>query len=183
MLYDLALDVVFDSSDAQKIVAQPRYATNESDSRDPLSFLVTDFWFRCASRQWAVHNSAPSFVYEYLHVFSGMQEVISSFGLPQMCADRCCHATELPFTFDNDAPQSNVTFQPDEAVLANAMQSYWASFVINQDPNVARSPGTIEWPVFTNTSRQHIALQAPTDFSVANFDELCALWDEIWYIK
>jgi hypothetical protein len=43
-LINLALDVVFDPAASAQITQQPRYLTNVSDGRTPLSNVLTDYW-------------------------------------------------------------------------------------------------------------------------------------------
>jgi hypothetical protein len=64
------------------------------DGRPFMSQVLTDFWFRCASEQWAtsaLKQGVPAYFYRYSHVFSD-GSVFSRFGLPAICANvvRCC---------------------------------------------------------------------------------------------
>jgi carboxylesterase type B len=119
-LYDLALDVVFGGNASRIVDFGPQYAAGfTNDSRQALSNLLTDYWFRCPSQHFALgatQAGAQAWVYRYNHVFSN-RSLFVKFGFPAQCAEQVCHAVELPFVFHNTPDPSvlNVTFSPAEA--------------------------------------------------------------------
>ncbi len=98
---------------------------------DFFSAILTDYWFHCASHQWAniaAKNGQAAWYYHYQHVFSDAS-VFTRFGLPAVCGNRTCHATELPMAFQfSDNPASaaaNITVTPPEVALENNFETYW----------------------------------------------------------
>lgn len=54
-----------------------------------MSQVLTDFWFRCASEQWAtsaLKQSKPAYFYRYEHILSD-GSVFPRFGLPDICSN------------------------------------------------------------------------------------------------
>ena len=89
--WEAALDVLFGYANAQKVLA---YYSDIlpglfDDGRPFMSQLLTDFWFRCASEQWAtsaLKSSVPAYFYRYSHVLAD-SSVFTRFGLPAICAN------------------------------------------------------------------------------------------------
>jgi carboxylesterase type B len=181
-LYELALDALFGGDNANKILAVPDYQiTNQSDARMPLGNVLTDYYFKCSSRQWLLNTNSSGWSYRYNHVPSVMPLLVKNFGLPAVCIDLVCHMAELLATFGLDSvPEFNASATPAELTLSAALQSYWTSFAINQDPSVARLPGTVVWTPYSQ-GRQSIVFQAPTEFTFEDEDSVCDLWDQIGY--
>lgn len=180
-LYSLALDVVFGSANAAQIQALPRYnPASYSDGRQVLGYMLTDYWFRCASEKFAaaaVAHGVPAYVYRYDHLFSGAS-IFPQFGLPAICTQDVCHASEIPFVFHNDVPSLNVTFTPDELVLATRMDAYWASFAKFGSPNKDVPAGTPIWPAW-NATRVNVVLN--TTITLETSQSLCTFWDSLGY--
>jgi carboxylesterase type B len=184
-LINLALDVVFDPAASAQITQQPRYLTNVSDGRTPLSNVLTDYWFRCASMQFAkaaVAAGQPAWAYRFDHVFSASQ-IFPKFGLPAICVTAVCHASELPFAFHMDVPSLNATFTPVEAALAATMVDYWAAFVKTGNPNNGTvSPGSMAsfpFPAWDPVARTNLVLN--DTLTVESSAPLCTLWDTLGY--
>ena len=115
------------STAAAAIQAQPRYHyQNFDDARLPISNVVTDYWFRCASEVFLRSSVSPHvWAYRFNHLYSNAS-IFPTFGLPKICASVVCHASELPFVFHN--VPSFASFTPPEDVLANAMGTAWGNF-------------------------------------------------------
>jgi carboxylesterase type B len=106
------------------------------------------------------------------------------FGLPKVCENRTCHASELPFVFDAadnaDVVALNVTFTADELQLIAAFEAYWAAFVITGDPNAHNTTGLPAWPLWDAGVRSELLMQTPTP-AVISSEALCSFWDSIGY--
>ena len=72
------------------------------------------------------HCLQAAYMYQYQHVLSDAS-VFTRFGLPAICANRTCHATELPmafqFSFNPASAGANVTLTPDEVALEKTFSS------------------------------------------------------------
>ena len=126
------------------------------DLRDSLSYVVTDYWFKCSNERIASSFSAaglPVFLYRYDHVLS-FPKVFHEYGLPDVCANRTCHASELFFVFNN---YGNFTPTPQELEMSRSMGSYWTAFAHSSDPNSAAS-SRLTWPAFNTTARLNMRI-------------------------
>lgn len=175
-LLPLAYPVLLGGEDnAKAIEAQPRYAVDSSpDGKIQLSNVVTDYFFRCASQQFSVAATAPTFVYRYNHTFSG-GAVFGKFGLPVVCEKVACHASELPFVWRNDVPELNASFTPPELVLADQMDAYWASFIRTGSPNTMKLASAPEWPRFDLSTAQNLRFDTPAIETEDSLD-MCNFW-------
>lgn len=156
------------------------------DGRTWFSRILTDYWFRCASEQFGTAVSkagSKAFVYRYNHLFSD-STLFPKFGLPAICENRTCHASELPFVFGdthivNADPPLNVTMTPVEKRLAASFIDYWTSFAIHGDPNIGNTQP--EWPAFDPaTGGMNIVLQ--DNIATESAQTLCDFWDGIGYM-
>jgi carboxylesterase type B len=174
-LLDIAYPVLMGGVDnAKQISAQPRYSPSEyDDARIQLSNVVTDAWFRCGSEMFA-NGASTAYMYRYNHTFSH-SEVFAEFGLPTVCEEVACHASELPFVWHNDVPVLNATFSPEEVVLSNQMNAFWASFIRGGDPNTYAAPGSIQWQQWNTTTKMDILLDTP-ELYMESSAEMCAFW-------
>jgi carboxylesterase type B len=75
-LYEGAIDGIFGSTDGAKILDYYKAETPKgalADARDVLGDVLTDFWFRCATQQFATGAVAAhgrAYFYHFQHVFS-----------------------------------------------------------------------------------------------------------------
>ena len=120
---------------------------------------LTDFWFKCASERIAKAAAAaaqPVFVYRYDHVIS-FPSIFPQYGLPAVCENRTCHASEVPFVFHQFA---NYTPDADEMRMSAAMLAWWAAFARSGDVNTAAAADTggVHWPLFNGTDRLNMRL-------------------------
>lgn len=186
--YDLALDVLFGTSLSGDIRAIPRYNDNGSDARDALSYLVTDYWFRCGSNRFLqTVASDKTFAYRYNHILNFQPLLVDKFGLPSVCETRVCHAMDLPVVFGKEIPWMNATFTSDEVSMVDGMMSYWANFVKTGDPNKAeagsKTSSNPTFPTYSNSTRQHLVIQAPIQHSFTeSYGEYCSFWDSTGYV-
>lgn len=168
-------DVIYGIDNSKLIAQQPRYDTNVADGRTPLSNVLTDYWFRCASMQFAdaaVAAGKPAFAYRFDHVFSG-SAVFPKFGLPAICETAVCHASELPFVFHNDVPSLNASFTPAEAAFSAIMVDMWTSFAVGSNPGNGV-------PAWDPVARTNIVLNL-TAIVTESSASLCSLWDTMGY--
>lgn len=91
VLFQVANVLLFGSDNGDKV--NNYYAdliTGELDDGRPfMSQVLTDFWFRCASEQWAtsaLKKGVPAYFYRYSHILSD-SSVFARFGLPAICAN------------------------------------------------------------------------------------------------
>lgn len=166
----------FNETAATLIDGQERYNSSAyPDGRTPLSHMVTDYWFRCASEQFlaaAARAGAPAFAYRYAHVYSN-SSIFPTFGLPEICATSVCHASELPFVFGN--VPSFTSFTPAEQALTASMTAFWAAFAKGGDPN--GPSGSTAWPAWTAGTRMTLVLDETlaTESTVG----MCGFWDTV----
>ena len=90
-LVELLQYLLFTNSQAEAIIDQYKYLAPDplGDGRPFLSQWLTDFWFRCASEQWAASaykRSVPAYFYRFDHVFSDAA-IFAKFGLPSVCVN------------------------------------------------------------------------------------------------
>jgi len=131
----------------------------------------------------AVAAGQPAWAYRYNHVFSG-SAIFPKFGLPAICEQVVCHASELPFVFHQDVPSINATFTPAEAVLSTTMVNYWVNFAKTGNPNngtatAGSAAADFPFPAWDPVARTNIVLD--TTLSTESSAQLCALWDELGY--
>eukprot|EP01062_Namystynia_karyoxenos_P033610 TRINITY_DN24729_c0_g4_i2.p1 TRINITY_DN24729_c0_g4~~TRINITY_DN24729_c0_g4_i2.p1 ORF type:complete len:435 (+),score=158.05 TRINITY_DN24729_c0_g4_i2:400-1704(+) len=161
-LFPAVMDGIF-GKDGKKVVDFYKNASSGwRDTRDSLSYVLTDFWFKCASEHIAAAAAAagqPVFVYRYQHVVS-FPGIFPQYGLPVVCEKRTCHASEIPFVFHNTA---NYSMAPDEEAMSRDFGRYWTAFARNGDPNAAGPAGAaaVQWPRFELAGRLDMRLSAP----------------------
>mmetsp|Transcript_34219 Transcript_34219/g.89789 ORF Transcript_34219/g.89789 Transcript_34219/m.89789 type:complete len:577 (-) Transcript_34219:87-1817(-) len=130
------------------------------DLRDSMSYMLTDYWFKCSAEYIAAKASAAgvaSYVYRFNHLVS-FASLFPRYGLPTVCENRTCHMSEVPFVFHNSA---NYSFSADEGVLSAKMLRYWTNFAKASDPNSGGDPSGVVWPIFNGSVRQNLKLSVP----------------------
>lgn len=207
--YDLAVAALFGIQGADvlqqyKVSVVPPVNVS-MDARVPLSTMLTDFWFRCASERLtgAVANAGlPAFVYRcaaaglpfppghgantyraptrsYDHVAS-FSAILAKFGLPDVCETEVCHASELPVVFGNAV--DNVTFTAPEWKMSEAVQRYWTNFAKTGDPNAGGRPSDMFWPPYQAERRPNVVIGTPMRVEDVRVEEACPqLWDKLGY--
>jgi len=162
-LFQYAMDGIF-VNDADKVMKFYKNASHVwHDTRDSLSYVLTDFWFKCSAEfiaNAAFKAGQKTFVYRFDHIVS-FPELFPTFGLPKVCENRTCHATELPFVFHNSA---NYSFSSDEDKMSIDFVTYWSNFARSGDPNVPgpAGKGSIVWPEYNSTARLNIRFGTPS---------------------
>jgi len=169
-LIPLAYEAIlgFNETAAKLVNDQPRYNTSAyTDGRTPLSQMVTDMWFRCSSERFLFSAaSGDRFAYRYNHVYSNAS-IFPTFGLPEICASAVCHASELPFVF-NELP-SFASFLPDEVALSNRMGKSWTDFA----KGILNTQGV--WPIWNENTRETNVFNLQDEIETTK--ELCGFWD------
>ena len=147
------------------------------------SDLLTHAFFACASRRAARALAAPGraprvFLYEFSLDLSQWPEVAA---LPELGN---YHTSELDFVFGNSWPAflHGRNFTKQEEFMVEAIQGYWANFVVSGDPNVGASPPPLQWPAFApgaaSGDEASVQLELPLSVRERNYDEVCSgVWD------
>lgn len=158
--------------------------SGDTDGREPLSRVVTDFLFTCPSQQFGValrKRNVPAYVYQYQHVFS----IPSLFKglIPDRCATAVCHATELPIVFHN-GPVNNGVMSPltsAENTLSDSIIDYFGNFAHTGNPNKGKAVSA-PWPMFDAVQRNVLVLGGSgAPGTVLSFKQTCERWDSIGY--
>jgi len=180
-VYESAINGVWPSH-YDEIMQQYPPEDPDYDGRVPFCLVLTDYLFECSQMQFTMATASrnqKTWVYRYDHVFSGSW-IFPKFGMPARCGNCTCHAAELPFVFHNDVhcPALNVSFTPDEVVLATSIVDYWTSFAHTGDPN-AGGKQPFAWPPFDTAKRSTLIIEE--QLSVSSEDPRCSFWDRIGY--
>lgn len=186
-LYPVAMQAVFGKDGGKQVLDfYSEVSSTWTDFRDSLSYVMTDFWFKCATEYIAanvVKNGGHAYVYRFDHVLS-FPELFPAYGLPVVCENRTCHATELPFVFDNKA---NFTFTSDEDAMAEDFLKYWGAF--GRSGHVNQGGGaTVYWDSFNTTSRRNMRMAVPRSMESTKSGQTgtlvtkeCDFFDQIGY--
>lgn len=149
-------------------VATYNITDNNKYDKQQAEELLTDFFFKCATRRIAravSHQGQP--VYRYKFTFEG--------GLITRLM-RDCHASELPFVFDN---WDDLPLGPDikQNHMSQAFQHYWRNWIVHGDPNYGGSSPTFpNWPLHDDADPL-MQLDVPP---AAGGDDLhCDMWDTV----
>lgn len=189
----LCLDAVFafNQTVIGMLEENPRYSPFAfTDGREAMSHVMTDYWFRCGTENALLGQAsagAPTYEYKYAHVFSNASLFVH-FGLPAVCATTACHATELPFVFD-EVPTQLANFTSAEAEMSRMMVTFWTNFAKTGDPNkesaLTSSASTASsyptWPLWTPLDRLALVFQNGTDTAQESGAGICSFWDKIGY--
>lgn len=91
------------------------------------------------------------------------------------------HSSEVPFVFDN--PTKAHFFNAACKNLSAAMQTYWTSMSIAQEPNgpQAKASSLLEWPTYTQgTGWQNMNLTWPLRTASDLKGATCDFWDVVF---
>lgn len=193
--YESLASFVFGTETAEKVLANPAYApsTDPATNEANVDAVGTSFLFTCADQaafQQPVAVSPFPHVWAYQFTHHSDWESDTIFASTPQCGlpDQVCHGAELPYVFNTPGaligPEGPSEFTTEEAALSQAMQTYWANFAKNQDPNVGE-PVPVAWPpqlgapqdsnyVVLNTPLPSVETSLPSTYE-------CPFWDEIGY--
>jgi para-nitrobenzyl esterase len=79
-------------------------------------------------------KAAPAYLYRFSYIPASMQEQMRN-GVP--------HGAEIPYVFNNLGARRGSTLTPQDQEVARMVNTYWANFARNGDPN---GPGLPKWP-------------------------------------
>lgn len=190
LLWPTTMRGIFGMEAGEKVIQFYRPARKTwHDLRDSLSYVITDYWFKCSTARLAAAFSAAgldAFLYRYDHVLS-FPQIFTEYGLPAICANRTCHASEVPFVFQNYA---NFTPTPPEIGLSGTMVAYWSAFARTGDPNTAQTE--VVWPVFNTSARHNLRIGIPIGVEstkqgqtgpgvIPGLAGVCAMYDQVGY--
>ena len=156
------------------------FLPNDAPSADEaLSQIFTDVVFACngADSNRDLARFVPVFGYEFNDPKAPplgsvpVRPPNDVFGFPSASE----HSAELQFLFNFDAPLS-----VDERELAGYMQTYWANFVISQDPNRPRHvPVWLPYNFFDTLQDLIPGPQRPHPFFTFRQEHFCHTWQPI----
>ncbi|XP_048010732.1 cholinesterase 1 isoform X2 [Megalobrama amblycephala] len=157
----------------------------DTDHRDMLAQIVTDYIFLCPSRRAAragVLSGSSVWMYVFDHVASDPR-VWSGL---TFCYHHACHGAELPFLFDS-AVVANFTMTQPERLLSNRMLCYWGAFAHAADPGshtdmsvFCRQQRPPAWPRYTANSGWLIMnLTTHTHAQAGSRNDICDFWDKL----
>ncbi|XP_066275221.1 crystal protein-like [Branchiostoma lanceolatum] len=159
-----------------------------SDYRPFLSPFVTDWVFECPTRN-VIRNAVTSGQNDvWLYVFDRVFSFKTFWNRYSYCNGHVCHGEDLPFVFQTPL-LINLTFTPDEQVLADAMAYHYGNFAHTGDPNKPSphfyTTGSVlkshlNWPKY-NEENQFPNMNFTTPESVIVHDynkEKCDFWDK-----
>ncbi|KAL7827708.1 hypothetical protein AOLI_G00308600 [Acnodon oligacanthus] len=153
-----------------------------TDHRDMLAQIVTDYIFLCPSRRAAraaalSSGSVWTYVFDHAasdhHVWSGLT----------FCYDHVCHGAELPFLFGS-ATVANFTMTPAERLLSNRMLCYWGSFAhaSSHTPltEFCRQQRPPTWPQYSASSGWLMMnLTIHSHVQPGSRSDICDFWDRL----
>ncbi|XP_049617622.1 cAMP-regulated D2 protein [Syngnathus scovelli] len=157
----------------------------DSDRRDMLAQIVTDFVFLCPSRRSAragTEAGSRAWMYVFDHVTSDPR-VWSGL---TFCYRHVCHGGELPYVFGS-APVANFTLTSGEKLLSNRMLCYWGAFAHTGDPSsrvgqttFCREQRLPVWPRYSDTSGWLLMnLTLRSHAQVETRSHVCDFWDHL----
>lgn len=157
----------------------------QTDRRDMLAQIVTDYVFLCPSRRSARSGTASGsnvWMYVFDHVSSD-HRVWSGL---TFCYDHACHGAELPFLFDSSSV-ANFTLSIPEKLLSNRMLCYWGAFAHVGDPSSRAHQTTFcreqrlpVWPRYSDTSSWLVMnLTVRSHAQVGTRNHICDFWDHL----
>jgi acetylcholinesterase/cholinesterase len=161
-LFPYTMDAIFGKDASLVLDFYQEAAKTWHDTRDSLSYVLTDYWFKCSGNYIAKLVDAAglnAFVYRFEHILS-FPGLFPTFGLPTVCENRTCHATELPFVFHQHL---NYTLTADEEALSRDFVSYWTAFARTSDVNGATpaGAGSVYWPRYNVSDRLNMRMAVP----------------------
>ena len=139
--YSGLVAVIF-KGEAPFILLNSRYKPDGKGNLNPLSNIVGDYFFSCATRHVLGNAKGATFGYAFMHPPSyAVWPQAPAACRPGSGPDRgkVCHSFELPFVFRNPVtvslPPVQHKFTSGEQAMTDAITSYWTGFAAGGDPN------------------------------------------------
>eukprot|EP00058_Branchiostoma_floridae_P023168 XP_002608658.1 hypothetical protein BRAFLDRAFT_73882 [Branchiostoma floridae] len=159
-----------------------------SDYRPFLSQAVTDWIFECPTRN-VIRNAALNGETDvWLYVFDHAFSFKTFWHGHAYCQGHVCHGEDIPFVFQTPL-LINLTFTPDEQVLADTMAYHYGNFAHTGDPNkaspnvyttgnVLKSP--LNWPRYNKGNLfPNMNFTTPQSVIVKDYNKAkCDFWDK-----
>ncbi len=146
-------------NDAAQIEAQ--YPATDATAQQVGIDLVTDYAFRCPTRDFArlvtAHGTANFYLYSY------------DYG-------RAYHSDELLALFEVTG-LSLIGGTVPTAALASDMKGYWTRMAATGTPNGA---GAVAWPSYAASTDQHLVLNDPPVAGAHLAQANCDFWDQLY---
>ncbi|CAH1248653.1 NLGN4X [Branchiostoma lanceolatum] len=159
-----------------------------SDYRPFLSHAVTDWVFECPTRN-AIRNAVASGEGDvWLYVFDHVWSFKTFWHDFTYCQGRVCHSEDVPFVFQTPLLM-NLSFTPDEQVLADAMVYHYGNFVHTGDPNKPSQyvyttgnivKSALNWPRYNKGNQfPNMNFTTPQNVMVHDYNkDKCDFWDK-----
>jgi len=146
----------------QAAMVEGQYPATDATAPQVFIDLVTDYGFRCPTRQLArsllAQGTKDYFLYSY------------DIG-------KAWHSFELVPLFDVTELTLLGAAKPSSG-YDSEMQGYWAQFATTGNPNGVGDGGAPVWPSYTTATDQYLELMDPTPMAIANFRKVqCDFWD------
>ncbi|XP_078573015.1 crystal protein-like [Branchiostoma floridae x Branchiostoma japonicum] len=159
-----------------------------SDYRPFLSQAATDWIFVCSTRN-VIRNAVASGEQDaWLYVFDHVWSFANFWNDASFCNGHVCHGEDIPFVFQPNH-LVNISFTPDEQVLADTMAYHYGNFAHTGDPNklsphvcipnnVLKSP--LNWPKYNEADHYpNMNFTTPHNVVVHAYNkEKCDFWDK-----
>jgi para-nitrobenzyl esterase len=147
-------------NDAAQIEAQ--YPATDATAQQVLIDLVTDYAFRCPTRDFArlvtAHGTANFYLYSY------------DYG-------RAYHSDELLALFEVEG-LSLIGGTVPTAALASNMKGYWTRMAATGTPNGPKAP--VQWPSYATSTDEDLVLDDPGLAAEAHLAQAnCDFWDQL----
>ena len=180
--YSLLLDAVFNvtaADDIQKFYG-PVPQDQQSDARDFLSVLATDYIFYCVNRLVgaALTKTTATFMYLFDKLPS-YSEMVYGHYMPY-CVHNVCHADDIPFIFNPFKAPMPANFTPpvptvEEVKLAHFIQTAWGNFARSGNPNPLPN---ITFPRFNGTENILVNYSTPVSLLNGYRNDVCEFADK-----
>ena len=179
-----------DAGDFERIfAAYPCAQCGDVARQNNYALMRTDYGFKCPARNGsaaiAAHGNAGAiFFYNFAHASSFTSQMFA-WAKEHQCFDRACHTFELPYVFRGDFEDctgcGDASWTPNETLLAQQMQYYWATFALHGEPGDGQGVYTdVEWAPFGVEKEESMLFQTGELRMEQNYDSLhCDLWDSL----
>ncbi|XP_078591181.1 cAMP-regulated D2 protein-like [Branchiostoma floridae x Branchiostoma japonicum] len=167
---------------------------SSSDYRPLLSDLVTDWIFKCPTRNVIRSAVRSGDTNVWLYVFDHVWSFPHLWDHQKFCNGHVCHAEDVPFVFQTTKlPATNMTMTAEEQIMADTIAYYYGNFAHTGDPNkpsgardAAETTG-VTMPVATNWPRYNqegnftcLNISTPRTSLIQDYrKDKCDFWDRM----